>query len=540
MTYFVSMRCSATRRLVVGAVRLSPGLDTMTKHGSRPPTILLVIAGSLGFVGTTSAAPPNHTELAARIDKHLSARWDAEKVKFAAMSDDATFVRRIYLDLAGRIPTVAEAREFLAETAPDKRAKLVARLVDSGAHFRHTATFWRREWVPQADTPQFASLANDIEEWLAVKLHDRVPYDRIVRDLMTASLAKTRQETPTTFFAASEFKPENLAANTTRAFLGVNLDCAQCHDHPFARWTRDQFWQTAAFFARPPTGRLENVRLELTVPNTKKILKARLLTDPQPLWPEVLKDDTGRTLLATWVTAKDNPYFARNAVNRVWANLFGTGLVEPLDDLSGENPASHPELLDELAKAFADSDFDLKSLTTAIVLSKAYQLSSVLPQGGSSDTRLFARSAVRGLTGEQLFDSLRVAAGLPPVRPDLDPASVVQAKKQFSEKFRIERAGTAQRSILQSLSLMNGKLMADMTDVAKTPTLRAVADAPFLNTGGKIDALYLATLGRKPNADELGPLVKYVEKGGADGDIGKALADVFWAVLNSSEFNTNH
>jgi len=502
---------------------------------------LLVIAGSLGFIGTISAAPPDPTELAARIDTHLSARWDAEKIKPAAASDDAAFVRRVHLDLVGRIPSVAEVREFLAETARDKRAKLVARLVESGAHFRHTATFWRREWVPQADAPQFASLADDIEEWLAVKLHDRVPYDRIVRDLMTASLAKTRQETPTTFLAASEFKPENLAANTTRAFLGVNLDCAQCHNHPFARWTRDQFWQTAAFFSRPsPAEKTVATKLEITIPNTKKTVTPQLLTDPQPQWPQVLKDDTGRTLLATWVTAKDNPYFARNAVNRLWANLFGTGLVEPLDDLSGENPASHPELLDELAKAFAGSDFDLKYLTTAIVLSKTYQLSSVLPQSGSSNPRLFGRSAVRGLTGEQLFDSLRVAAGLPPVRPDLDPTSVVQAKKQFSEKFRIERAGTAQRSILQSLSLMNGKLTADMTDVAKTPTLRAVADAPFLNPAGKIDALYLAALGRKPNADELGPLVKYVEKGGADGDIGKALADVFWAVLNSSEFNTNH
>ena len=238
------------------------------------------------------------------------------------------------------------------------------------------------------------------------------------------------------------------------------------------------------------------------------------------------------------MTAKGNPYFARNAVNRVWANLFGTGLVEPLDDLSGENPASHPELLDELAKAFADSGFDLKYLTTAIVLTKAYQLSS----GGSGSTspRLFARSAVRGMTGEQLYASLRVAAGLPVERDDLESANALQERKQFADQFRIERAGNAQRSILQSLSLMNGKMTAELTTAAKTPTLQVVTDAPFLTAKGKIEALYLAAFGRKPTDDELVLLVKYVENGGADGDKAKAFADVFWALLNSIEFNTNH
>jgi hypothetical protein len=505
---------------------------------------LSIIALLLAWAGTPSvlkAAQPDPADLAVKIDNHLVARWDAETVKPAAPADDAAFIRRVYLDLAGRIPTVAEVREFLGDRAPDKRPKLVSRLVESGAHFRHMATFWRREWIPQTDTPQFAGLADEVDGWLAAKLRDGEPYDRIVRELMTAKRAKAGPGTPTTFLAASENKPENIAANTTRAFLGINLDCAQCHDHPFARWTRDQFWETTAFFARPSAAtNLEKVKFEVTIPSTKKTVGPRFLADPQPQWPDVLDPDTGRTVLATWVTAKDNPYLAKNAVNRVWANLFGTGLVEPLDDLSGENPASHPELLNELAKAFADSGFDLKYLTTAIVLTKAYQLSSTTATGGSANPRLFALSGVRGLTGEQLYDSLRVAAGLPPERDDLGSASVVRDRKRFADKFRVERAGTAQRSILQALSLMNGKLTAELTAVEKTPTLRAVADAPFLNTAGKVEALFLAALGRRPTADELGPLVKYVEKGGADGDAKKALADIFWALLNSSEFNTNH
>jgi len=486
-----------------------------------------------------SAATPDPAALATRIDNHVAARWNAEKVKPALPTDDAAFVRRVFLDLTGHIPTAAEVRDFLTNNAPDKRASLVARLLDSAAHARHMATFWRREWIPQADTPR-SVLGEEIEGWLATQILAGVPYDKIVHELMTPPQTKTRSGTPTTFLTASEFKPENLAANTTRAFLGINLDCAQCHNHPFARWTQDQFWQTAAFFARPTSTDGGPARLELPIPNTKKTVGPKFLADPQPRWPEALEHDTGRTVLANWVTAKANPYFAKNAVNRVWANLFGTGLVEPLDDLSGENAASHPELLTELAKAFTDNGFDLKYLTAAIVLSKAYQLSSAAPVGGSSDPRLFARSAVRGLTGEQLYDSLLVAAGLPPVRDDLDSAIAARERKLFVEKFRVDRARTAQRSILQALSLMNGTLTAELTTVEKTPTLRAIADAPFLDTRGKVEALYLATLSRTPDDAEQARLVRYVDGGGADGDGKKALADVLWALLNSTEFNSNH
>jgi hypothetical protein len=487
---------------------------------------------------TSFAAPPDPAALADRLDRHLETCWAAEKIKPSDLASDAVFARRLYLDLVGRIPTVAEVRAFLEDKSANKRGALITRLVDSPAHARHAARFWRREWVPQIDTPALASLAEEFEGWLASKFREGTPYDRLARELLTATSPRTGRKAPTTFLIASEYKPENLAANTTRAFLGINLDCAQCHDHPFARWTRDQFWETAAFFARPEKGSVP-AKFVVTIPNTKRTAAARLLNDREPKWPEAVRDDTGRTVLAEWVTAKDNPYFARNAVNRLWADLFGTGLVEPLDDLSGQNPPAHPELLDELAKAFADSGFDLKYLTTAIAMTKAYQRSAVAPTGGSDDPRLFARAAVRGMTGDQLYESLRVAAGLPPDREDLDPVSVARERKEFVDKFRVERTGAAQRSILQALSLMNGKFTATLTDLTQAPTLRA-AEAPFLDTKGKVEVLYLAALGRKPSADELARFAKYVEKGGADGDARKALADVFWALLNSSEFNTNH
>lgn len=504
---------------------------------------LLLGAGS----AARAAEPPNAAALAERINKHLAAEWSVSGVKPEAAADDAMFVRRVYLDLVGRIPTVAEARTFLSDTSADKHEKLIDKLLGSGGHSRHAATFWRRIWIPQADTPRFARLADGFEEWLAAKASENTPYDALARELLVAPTRPGRMRgarqpaagpAAQAFVTVSESKPENLAANAARAFLGVNLDCAQCHNHPFAKWTRAQFWETAAFFATPTTATEDKPsRLEIEIPGINKTVAAKFLTGAEKV-PEDRGAATGAALLAKWMTAKDNPYFARNAVNRLWADLYGTGLVEPLDDLGGQNSPSHPEMLDEVAQAFVDSGYNLKYLTKALVMTKAYRLSS--GPLSESDARLFARMPVRGLTGEQLYDSLRVAAGLPVERDDLDPTNALRERKRFTAEFHVERAATAQRSILQSLTLMNGKTTAVLTDAAKTPALVATANSSFLDTRGKVEALVLAALGRKPTAKELETFAAYVESGGAHKDSAKALADVFWALLNSSEFNTNH
>lgn len=496
-----------------------------------------------------AADRPDPAKLAATIDARLAAGWDAAKARPAPVVDDAAFLRRASLDLIGRVPTVAETRDFLADKAPDKRAKLVNRLIDSGGHARHMATYWRRAWVPQADA-EFARVADDFEAWVSVRVQENAPYDRMVRELLTTPVraagtlptARTGV-TPAPFFTANENKPENLAASATRAFLGVNLDCAQCHDHPFARWTRDQFWRTAAFFAPPTkdkTGKV--VPPELTIPNTKKALAPELMDGTPVKWPAALASDTGRKVFADWVVGKDNPFFARNAVNRTWAQVFGTALVEPLDDLSGEtgNAGYHAALLKELADAFAASGYDLKYMTRALVLTRAYQLAAVVREGAPPDPRLFARMPVRGLTGEQLYDSLRTAAGLPPERDDTGRGQGLDARKRFAAQFHVERAVSAERSIVQTLTAMNGRFTADLTDPAKNQTLAGAADAPFLDTTGKVETLFLAVLGRKPTEKEAAPLVKHVADGGTENDSRRALADVFWALVNTTEFNTNH
>jgi hypothetical protein len=507
-------------------------------------SLLLAFAVSLPSLAA-AADQPDPAKVAALIDARLSAEWKKANAKPADLVNDATFLRRASLDLIGRVPTVAETREFLADKSPDKRAKLVNRLIDSGGHTRHMATFWRRTMVPQADTVEFARLADDFEAWVTARLQQNTPYDRMVKELLTlpSTAGQRGKVSPASFFAASENKPENLAANATRSFLGVNLDCAQCHDHPFARWTRDQFWQTAAFFA-PPQKSKDGMTTppEIMIPSSKKAIGAELLTGEAVKWPKPIAPDTGRQLLTSWLTGKENPYFARNAVNRLWSQVYGTALVEPLDDLSGEtgNKGYHAELLKELADAFVASGYDTKFITRAMVQAKAYQLSTVLPEGGATDPRLFAKMPVRGLTGEQLYDSLRTASGLPPERDDTGRGLGLEGRKRFAAQFHVERTVHAERSIVQALSMMNGRMTTDLTDPAKNPTLAGAADAPFLDTRGKVETLFMAVLGRKPTAKEAEKMIKYVDEGGTENDPRHALGDVFWALVNSTEFNTNH
>ncbi len=511
----------------------------------RIPEVMACVVLAGAAVMTSAADSSDPAKLAALIDARIEAGWKKAKVTPAEPADDAMFLRRVTLDVLGRIPTVAETRGFLADKSPDKRAKLVDKLVATGAHARHMASVWRRAWVPQTDAAEFVRLAGDFEAWAVVRLRDNVRYDRIVAELLTTPLdavASSRGVNPIGFYLATENKPENLAATASRAFLGVNLDCAQCHDHPFARWSRDQFWQTAAFFVREETTKtgMEAVP-RMTIPGTKKTVSAEVMDGSSLKWPESVTPDTGRMLLANWVTAKENPYFAKNAVNRVWAHLYGTALHEPLDDLSGESGTSgpHAELLAELADAFTASGHDLQFLTRALTRTKTYQLSSISPEGQTADPKQYSRAAVRGLTGEQLYDSLRVAAGLSPERDDVAGRGGLVNRQQFASRFRIDRAVSAERSIVQALSLMNGRMTLDLTDPQSNPTL-AATEAPFLDNKGKVETLFLSALGRKPTAKELTPLVQYVEDGGTEGDARKALADVFWALINGTEFNTNH
>ncbi len=500
-----------------------------------------------------AAAPLLSPEaLAARIDHHLGVRFTERDVKPAPLADDAEFMRRLSLDLTGRIPRVADLRDFLEEKAPNRRSLLVERLLEHPHYVTHFGTIWTTVMLPPANQ-NFQVFARNFKGWIEKQVRENVAYDKMVRELLTTPVnlpglprgavgippAPGRPVSPLAFFQANELKAENLAASASRVFLGVRLECAQCHDHPFANWTRKQFWEYAAFFQPPPQPPDPN-RRTIKIAGTEKVVEARFLDGAAPQFqPNV----DSRITLANWMTTAKNPYFARTAGNRLWGHFFGIGLLDPVDDEPTEdNPASHPELLAELTTQFAAHDFDIKYLIRAITASKAYQRASAVSDPSQNEPRLFARMAVKGLTPEQLFDSLAQATGYKDTQ--ITPQGRINplnARTQFLQKFASQEKRTEyQTSILQALSLMNGKFIADATSVERSTTLAAVIDAPFMTTARRVETLYLATLSRLPRAEELARMVAHVDSGGPRGDTRAALTDVFWVLLNSSEFILNH
>jgi hypothetical protein len=519
----------------------------------------LLLAGS----AANGAEPPI---LAHKIDQILANRWAEAKVEPVARADDAEFLRRAYLDLTGRIPSVEETRSFLDDKAADKRAQLVDRLVTGPRYATHFTNVWRARLLPEAGNNFQVRLQQpSFETWLHKQLARNAGYDQMVRDLLTAPVggggalgfaAIAGEPGPLTYYIAKELKPENLAASTARQFLGVSVECAQCHNHPFAEWKKEQFWGFAAFYSGLKINRQMDFLLpggedaakhELTIPGTQTVVQAKFLDGTEPTWKS---GTNSRAALADWVTAKENPYFARAAANRMWAYFLGVGLIEPVDEMArGPNKAQASEALDLLATEFAEHHFDLKFLIRTVTATKAYQLSSA--GGTEADPTLFTRMPLRGLTGEQLFDSVVQATGYRDSGGGDDLLSALRggnrsARTEFLTKFAPSgRPIDAETSILQALSLMNGKVTVAATTLERSETLAAVTDAPFLTTSQRIETLYLATLGRKPEKKEIDRSVKFVEDAmkdakNPDSARNNALADVFWALLNSTEFALNH
>jgi Protein of unknown function (DUF1549)/Protein of unknown function (DUF1553) len=531
---------------------------TATLHGRWAVVGALLLLAT----GAARAQPKQQPEtdsagakaLAAKIDERFAKHWQDKKVQPAPEADDAEFLRRVYLDLAGRIPSAGEASRFLDDKAPDKRQRLVENLLDSPAYVNHWANVWRPLLLPELKTR--TAVPSFFETWLRTQLKLNVPYDQMARDLLTTPIdgllaagdvvfvPPSGKPSALEFYAFKKAKPEVLAGSTARLFLGVRIECAQCHDHPFAEWKQEQFWEYAAFFAgleapgdpRLTRGFRENTSVrKIAIADTDKVATARFLDSSEPK----LQDNVGgRQVLADWVTSPKNPYFARAAANRLWAYFLGAGLVEPVDEMVGKVTQDNDPggLLDELAKDLVAHDFDLKFLMRAITASKVYQLTSARTHASLDDPRMFPRMAIRGLTGEQLFDSLTQATGYRG-----------GSRAEFLSKFtdRGEKPTEAQTSIQQALALMNGKYVAGATSLSQSPTLAALTDFPLMTTAERVEALYLATLSRRPRPAELDRMVKYVQQAGEEAQdkdtaSARALTDVLWMLLNCAEFKVNH
>ena len=503
--------------------------------------------GGLGRPARTE--PLDVVSMASRIDDLIEAKLTTAAVPSAPLADDAGFFRRISLDLNGRIPTVVQLRDFLDDDRPDKRLRWIDELIDgrnNAALFtRHFTNVWRRTML--WSTPAQPALVGSLEGWLTRQVEANTSYDRVVRAVLTDPEADA-------FAIANNRMPESLAARTTRLFLGVKLECVQCHDDRVGgSWKRRQFWELAAFFAEPAASPNDAAKpadrsavgsvpgpaaARIKIGNSDTWVEGRFLDGSRPDWAR----GESRALLAEWITGPANPWFARAAVNRVWHDFFGSGLIEPVDGLGDAGrPASHPELLDELSRQFAAHGYDLKYLIRAIVASRTYQRTSQQTHAGQSDRRLFARAQVRGLTAEQFFDSLGEATGcalaqIPGADSSASRSDGPQARFLCEFADVHESAAEAQASIPQALMMMNGRLVEEAISLARSRTLATVLSGKAKTAAQAIDELYLAALSRPPRPEERQRLTAFV----AGGDRAQTLRDVLWTLLNTTEFAVNH
>lgn len=535
-------------------------------------------------------------EVLSRVNATLASLWAERGVVPVERASDVQLLRRAYLDLAGRTPTVTEVRQFLNNDDVDRYEQLVDQLIESPDHASQLAAVWRSFLIPEGVNLDAFGGRVSFEEWLAKRFGSGAPYDQIVRELLLAE-GRLAQSGPLLFYSALKLDADQLAARTSRAFLGMRLECAQCHDHPFEPWTQEDFWSYAAFFAQisRPKGELENAstvmqvrdvnRGEVMIPYTDEVVSPRLLgpdsTVNASLAVENLaeenlagKESSGRRqVLSDWLTSRENPYFARATVNRLWAYFFGRGIVDPVDDFGVANEPVSPALLDTLASQLIESEFDLSRSIRTIVLSDAYRLGSgavhdlessgpknsdlrnsdlengALDESGldqQAEARLavFAQMNVKTLTAEQLYDCIAVATMLDASGNAGDYSVYRFGNTQRDAFLQTFAAPASSRSdylagIPQALTLMNGSLIDNATSDASSGRVKSL-QAPFFSDTERIGVLFMATLSRPASADEQELLADLIPDNASWEQRSTALSDILWALLNSSEFTLNH
>jgi hypothetical protein len=414
---------------------------------------------------------------------------------------------------------------------------------------QHLARVWRRMMIP-ASSPN-AAMGPQLDAWLARQFAANTPYDQFARKLVLAQqsrqVALGRTPTPAPneanpdaeailFQQAVGQMPENLTSAYVRVFLGVRLNCAQCHDHPFTDWTQKDFWGMAALFNPAAGAATEGAAVPTIMPTdgNNVTYTAKLLWTEKPL-EKLPEKQSPRELLAEWMVSPENPNFAATAVNRVWQYLCGRGLAGSVDELDQSSPEER-RVLDDLAKLFVQSGHDVRWLIAGICKSRVYQQS--LASDPEADTGSFAQRPLKTLLPEQVFDSLEQALMLPIAKVDNGPRWTGE-RDQFVARMNEAAPETPvdyKGGIPQALMLMNGKLTADATSLENSRTLRAVVEAPFLRPEDKLEVLFLACLSRKPKPAEVEYLMDHVREQTEEEDQKEAYAQIMWGLLNSPEF----
>ncbi|HMP80833.1 MAG TPA: DUF1549 and DUF1553 domain-containing protein, partial [Pirellulaceae bacterium] len=420
----------------VEALRRGEAPVTARYEGAYAATSVTVMGPREGFVWNS---PPAFNT----IDQLVIQKWERLKIAPAPLCRDEDFVRRVHLDLTGLPPAPDDLRAFLADPADDytKRAQLVDRLIGSDAFIEH----WTNKWADLLQVNRKylgVEGAAELRRWIREQVANNRPYDQFARDILTAE-GSNRENPPASYFKTHR-TPEDIMESTTHLFMAVRFNCNKCHDHPFERWTQDQYFETAAYFAQ--------VQLSRDPASGDRNIGGTDVESPKPIYEivtdqglaELRHDRTGQMVapqfpfrcqydapsgatpreeFAFWLTSPDNPYFATAMVNRIWGYLLGTGLIEPLDDIRAGNPPSNPELLEFLRHEFVTSGFDVQHVMRLICQSRTYQLSIESNLWNADDHVNFSRAQPRRLPAETLYDAIHAATGSPSQIPGLPPGT---------------------------------------------------------------------------------------------------------------------
>ena len=531
-------------------------------HVDDVPGEAAILVRYRGNVQTSRIRLPQHFKVTPpparnQIDTLVWDRLSTLGIQPSPVSDDATFLRRVYLDTIGTLPTHNEAREFLSSPAADKRMTLINQLLNRPEY----ADFWAMKWadilrVDREIIKPPGTIA--MTRWLREQFAINRPYDEFVSDIVTAR-GNTSNESPAAMYLVHN-DPEKLARSISQVFLGVRIECAQCHQHPFERWGQEDYFAFAGFFSgiknkktsASGTKIYDEAGSDLKHPRSGEAVPFAGLGAPPVVPPSEdapPSDVSRRDALSSWITARDNPFLAKMIVNRLWAHYFGRGLVDPVDDIRETNPASNEPLMEFLTEYTKEHSFDLKKLTALILNSSTYQLSSVTNESNLQDQQNFSHSTWRSVPAEVLLDAISQVTDVPESFngwPAGYRAIEIWDNRMPSYFFRV--FGKPQRvsvcecergsdpSIAQALHLMNAP-----ESIAKIQHRNGAARQLATSNATEdeiIETLYLATFSRFPNDDELALMRTAFADSGVTRQ--EAVEDIVWALLNSREFVFNH
>ena len=526
-----------------------------------------------GFVAVFNAAVP----LGARVDSVPPSKNFVDDAVFANLKeigvppspvcDDSTFLRRVTLDIAGRLPTEEEAKTFFANKSPDKRDQVIDELLRSPDYADFFANKWTAMLKNRRDDASDMVANFAFHAWVRDSLLSNKPYDQFVRELLAAT-GQVIGNPPVAWYKRVK-EPKDQIEDVAQLFLGVRMQCAQCHHHPFEKWSQDDYYSLSAFFSqvgRKPSGvRGEDLIFHKRGMAAAKNIKTGLALKPAALGdtvPEIAADEDPRLRLAEWMKSPKNPFFARVLVNRYWKHFFQRGLVEPEDDIRDSNPPSNPELMAALEKHFIASGFDLKELVKTITRSHAYQLSSIPNKDNLGDRQNYSRYYPRRLPAEVMLDSIDQLAGtqtdfanLPAgTRAVALPDNSYNRSSPFLRVFgRPENESVCECERMQSSSLAQSLHMINASDIrGKLANGNGRAEKLARDkrpNDEKIRDMYLVAFARAPRPEELKAALDYLAEprlnsAGQPVDTTKAtrenFQDLLWALINSKEFLFNH